>query len=372
MPVRTPTFVLVLVMCAIAVASGQDPNRAASAAEELLFDAARAGDVARIEAALAKGANVDATARYNMTALIFAASNGRADAVKALVARGANVNAEDTFYRFTAGDAAAYNGHVDIVLFLLQRGWTGADELLLFGVQSDSVRFVNAALESRATRQGIQAAISAAERLKRTPLLSTLQTALGALPAEATPSPTPTSPNANATVASPSAISAPVAPVASTATIVTPQRTAPRNWPSFRGEAGAGNGDGQGVVAEWDVATGRNIKWKTAIPGLANSSPVDNGVATFYNARTGERVFRGRIGEGGAFSASPIAADGRLYVASEDGEIHVVAAEPGLMPIAKNDMKEVVMATPAISEGLMIVRTIGHVYGIGPRAGNAP
>jgi hypothetical protein len=38
----------------------------------------------------------------------------------------------------------------------------------------------------------------------------------------------------------------------------------------------------------------------------------NSGVATFYNARTGERIFRGRIGEGGAFSASPIAADGRF------------------------------------------------------------
>ena len=68
---------------------------------------------------------------------------------------------------------------------------------------------------------------------------------------------------------------------------------------------------------------------------------------------------------GGAFSASPIAADGRLYVASEDGEIYVVTAGPGLTEIAKNDMKEVVMATPAISDGMIVVRTLGHVYGIG-------
>ena len=48
-----------------------------------------------------------------------------------------------------------------------------------------------------------------------------------------------------------------------------------------------------------------------------------------FTARTGQRAFRGRIGEGGAFSASPVAADGRLYVASEDGEVHVVTADPG-------------------------------------------
>ena len=51
-------------------------------------------------------------------------------------------------------------------------------------------------------------------------------------------------------------------------------RTAPINWPSFRGANAAGNGDGQGVVADWDAASGSNIKWKTAIAGLGTSSPI--------------------------------------------------------------------------------------------------
>ena len=91
----------------------------------------------------------------------------------------------------------------------------------------------------------------------------------------------------------------------------------------------------------------------------------NNGIVNAYTALTGQRAFRGRIGEGGAFSASPVAADGRMYVASEDGEIYVVTAGPGLTQIAKNDMKEIIMATPAISDGVIVVRTLGHVYGIG-------
>jgi outer membrane protein assembly factor BamB len=54
-----------------------------------------------------------------------------------------------------------------------------------------------------------------------------------------------------------------------------------------------------------------------------------------------------------------------LYVASEDGEVYVLTAAPGLTQIAKNEMKEVIMATPAISDGLVVIRTLGHVYGIG-------
>jgi outer membrane protein assembly factor BamB len=91
----------------------------------------------------------------------------------------------------------------------------------------------------------------------------------------------------------------------------------------------------------------------------------NNGIVNAYSALTGRRAFRGRIGEGGSFSASPVAADGRLYVASEDGEIYVVTAGPGLTQIAKNDMKEIIMATPAISDGVIVVRTLGHVYAIG-------
>ena len=68
---------------------------------------------------------------------------------------------------------------------------------------------------------------------------------------------------------------------------------------------------------------------------------------------------------GGAFSSSPVGADGRLYIASEDGEVYVLSATPDLKQIAKNDMKEVIMATPAISDGLIVVRTLGHLYGIG-------
>jgi outer membrane protein assembly factor BamB len=90
-----------------------------------------------------------------------------------------------------------------------------------------------------------------------------------------------------------------------------------------------------------------------------------NGIVSAYSSETGARASRGRVGRGGAFSASPIAADGRLYVASEDGEVYVLDAGPGLNQVAKNEMNEVIMATPAISDGVIVIRTLGHLYGIG-------
>ena len=71
--------------------------------------------------------------------------------------------------------------------------------------------------------------------------------------------------------------------------------TGPRNWPSFRGDGSAGNGDGQRAVTEWDVATGKNIKWKTPIPGVATSSPIVWGnrvFATTAISKAGDNSFK--------------------------------------------------------------------------------
>jgi hypothetical protein len=91
----------------------------------------------------------------------------------------------------------------------------------------------------------------------------------------------------------------------------------------------------------------------------------NNGVLTAYDGKTGERLYRSRVGGGGSFSASPIASDGRLYIASEDGDVFVIRAGKTYEELSKNPMKEIIMSTPAISDGVMIVRTLGHVYGVG-------
>ena len=99
---KTLTFTAVVIAATVAVAAGQGTQ----AANEALWEAARAGDTAAITAALAKGADVNAKSRYDVTALIFAAGSGRLEAVKLLVARGADVNAQDTFYRARAAEMA--------------------------------------------------------------------------------------------------------------------------------------------------------------------------------------------------------------------------------------------------------------------------
>jgi outer membrane protein assembly factor BamB len=98
----------------------------------------------------------------------------------------------------------------------------------------------------------------------------------------------------------------------------------------------------------------------------------NNGVLRVFNAKTGERVYQDRIGgKGGAYSASPVAADGKLYFPSEDGEIYVVKAGPKYELLATNPMGELIMATPAISDGMIFVRTLRSLYCIGDSAARA-
>ena len=92
----------------------------------------------------------------------------------------------------------------------------------------------------------------------------------------------------------------------------------------------------------------------------------NNGVLTAYNAKTGERVYQERVGGTGApFTASPVASDGKIYLSSEDGDVFVVKAGPKYELLAKNPVGEVMMATPAISDGLVIVRTVSHLFAFG-------
>ena len=91
---------------------------------------------------------------------------------------------------------------------------------------------------------------------------------------------------------------------------------------------------------------------------------MDHGVLSCFTLQTGERLYQERL-NGTGFTASPVAADGKLYFTSENGLVHVVAAGPEYRRIASNEMGDDCMATPAIAGGLLIVRTRSRVVAIG-------
>jgi outer membrane protein assembly factor BamB len=89
----------------------------------------------------------------------------------------------------------------------------------------------------------------------------------------------------------------------------------------------------------------------------------DGGVLSAFEARTGRLVYQERLPS--SFSASPVAADGKLYLSSEDGDVFVVRAGPRFELLATNPVGEPLMATPAISDGMLILRAHKHVYAVG-------
>lgn len=90
------------------------------------------------------------------------------------------------------------------------------------------------------------------------------------------------------------------------------------------------------------------------------------GVLDCYELATGQEIYRRRIPhQGSGFSASPVAADGRIYLSSEDGDIFVVRAGPEFALLATNPVGEPLMATPALAGGLLLVRGQHHLVAIG-------
>jgi outer membrane protein assembly factor BamB len=138
--------------------------------------------------------------------------------------------------------------------------------------------------------------------------------------------------------------------------------------PGARGDITLGNGNASSAAIAWSRA-GRGTYMPTPLiyDGLVYALNND-GVFDAYDVQTGQEIYRHRLKHlGSGFSASPVAADGRIYLSNEDGEIIVIAAGREFREIATNSMGELLMATPALSDGVMYVRSPAALSAIGTR-----
>lgn len=114
-----------------------------------------------------------------------------------------------------------------------------------------------------------------------------------------------------------------------------------------------------------DSTQNKYIAWSVKRGGAYMQTPLiyqnclynlqTNGQLTCFDAKTGEIKYKQSLND--AFSASGIAADGKIYFSSENGTIYVIKAGPAYQLLAKNEMNDVCMATPAISGNALIFRT---------------
>ena len=94
----------------------------------------------------------------------------------------------------------------------------------------------------------------------------------------------------------------------------------------------------------------------------------NGGVFDAYDLKTGDEIYRQRLATiGDGYSASPVAADGKIYLSNEDGDMTVVQSGREFKAIATNSMGELLMATPALSDGVMYVRTAKSLFAIGKK-----
>jgi outer membrane protein assembly factor BamB len=138
--------------------------------------------------------------------------------------------------------------------------------------------------------------------------------------------------------------------------------------PGARGDLTLAKGEDRSAQIAWSK-TGRGsymptpLAYRGVLYVLAN-----NGVLDAYDLETGKEVYRQRLPlVGSGYSASPVAADGKIYLANEDGEMLVIEAGPAFRVIATNTMGEPLMATPALSEGVMYVRALSTLFAIGKK-----
>lgn len=118
------------------------------------------------------------------------------------------------------------------------------------------------------------------------------------------------------------------------------------------------------------------VAWTDPALGTYNTSPLvygdcyytllDRGLLSCHDARTGKEVYpRQRVTmDATAFTASPWAYNGKIFALSEDGDTYVMQAGPEFKVLGKNSLNEMTLATPAVANGSLIIRTASKLYRI--------
>lgn len=123
--------------------------------------------------------------------------------------------------------------------------------------------------------------------------------------------------------------------------------------------------------------TSTHVVWKekASIPEVPTPLAYQNkiymirngGILTSMDAATGKVLYRGRVGAPGPYFSSPVAANGRLIVASGDGVVSVLGTGDRLEILANNDLGEDIRATPAVVGGVLYLRTASGLSAYGQK-----
>jgi outer membrane protein assembly factor BamB len=125
---------------------------------------------------------------------------------------------------------------------------------------------------------------------------------------------------------------------------------------------------GRGDVSQshklWEFMNGPDVPTPVT-DGKYFYSVNDRGIMWCLNAKTGEEIWGGKRIKPATYSASPVLADGRIYITNEEGLTTVVKAGPQFEVLAEDDLNDYTLSSPAISDGHILIRTAKFLYSIG-------
>lgn len=149
-----------------------------------------------------------------------------------------------------------------------------------------------------------------------------------------------------------------------------------------RGMGGGGSGGGLYAIkaeAAGDISlkagetSNAGVAWAVARGGVEMASPLlyeghvyifsrNGGVVTCLDAKTGKQVYKERLQGAKAFWASPWGSGGKIYALDDGGTTYVLQAGPEFKVLSKNPLDEMFWATPAVTDGAVILRSVEHVF----------
>ncbi len=303
---------------------------------DALWAAVRKGDVKAIQAAIDKGADVNAKNEIGVSSLWIAAGKAKPEVIELLVKRGADVNVRDGIWYQTPLSQTAPEKKIDAAKILIKAGAKDVDAALFTAVGMGNMKMIEMILkEAKISQEGLDAALYSAAAFKNAKAQEVLKKA-GAKPLPdaterdrtawkklvgtyesdggATVSITlkpvglvfggrwlkPTGPDTFVPLGSEGSqvrferhgdevarviltrftaeysffrFAKPVVKSGAALDVKGQTVAAPLNWPQFRGPDGTGVADGQHPPITWNIKAGENVRWRTPIPGLGHSCP---------------------------------------------------------------------------------------------------
>ena len=135
--------------------------------------------------------------------------------------------------------------------------------------------------------------------------------------------------------------------------------------PGASGDITLGEGTTSNDYIVWSHPQLGSYNPSSLVYGDYHYTLLDRGILMCYDARTGQEVYpRRRITAGTLFTASPWAYNGKIFALSEDGDTFVIQAGPEFAVLGRNSLDEMTLATPAVANGSLILRTGTKLYRI--------